>query len=63
MPMISLTVVQYGSLGNICVARGDTTGGFMLHASSIETKIKQAFNCVAWNPFPVDFWTGIVLKY
>lgn len=30
----------------------------MLHADAIQSKIKQAFHCVSWNPFPVDFWTG-----
>ncbi|XP_045178492.2 tubulin delta chain-like [Mercenaria mercenaria] len=48
----------YSSLGNICVARGDTTGGFQLHVGALEPKLKQAYNCVNWNPFPVDFWTA-----
>ncbi|XP_060557978.1 tubulin delta chain-like [Ruditapes philippinarum] len=48
----------YSSLGNICVARGDTTGGFQLHMGALEPKLKRAYNCVDWNPFPVDFWTA-----
>ncbi|KAH3787469.1 tubulin delta chain-like [Dreissena polymorpha] len=62
---LSSTLRKYGkngeafaSLGCICVARGDSTGGFHLHSGSLEPKIRQALNCVEWNPFPVDFWTA-----
>lgn len=49
---------SFCSLGNICVARGDTTGGFQLHVNALEAKLKQAYNCVSWNPYPVDFWSA-----
>lgn len=48
----------YSSLGNLCVARGDTTGGFQLHMGALEPKLKQMYNCVGWNPFPIDFWSA-----
>ncbi|WAR22484.1 TBB1-like protein [Mya arenaria] len=50
--------IQYSSTGAVCVARGDSTGGFLLHASNLEPKLRQGLNCVDWNPFPIDLWNA-----
>ncbi|XP_052773452.1 tubulin delta chain-like [Mya arenaria] len=49
---------SYSSTGAVCVARGDSTGGFLLHASNLEPKLRQGLNCVDWNPFPIDLWNA-----
>ncbi|XP_033114487.1 tubulin delta chain-like [Anneissia japonica] len=46
----------FSSLANLAVARGDKMSSFSKTSKSIENKIKAAYNCVRWNPFPVDFW-------
>ena len=58
LTLLVLTECQYSSLANLVVARGDSDGGFQHFVSKIEAKVKQAYNCVQWNPFPVDFWSG-----
>ena len=57
----SLTDTQFSSLANLVIARGDYDGGFQHSVPKIEAKVKQAYNCVQWNPFPVDFWSGEIL--
>ncbi|XP_071943066.1 tubulin delta chain-like isoform X2 [Antedon mediterranea] len=50
--------LTFSSLANLAVARGDKMDTFSKHSKSIEKKIKAAYNCVRWNPYPVDFWIG-----
>ncbi|XP_022099004.1 tubulin delta chain-like isoform X2 [Acanthaster planci] len=45
------------SLANLAVVRGDTSS-FPYSFKSVEDKLKAGYNCVRWNPFPVDLWTG-----
>ncbi|XP_013409803.1 tubulin delta chain [Lingula anatina] len=49
---------MYSSLANVVIARGDTHGTFPDYMKQIEDKVKSTYNCVSWNPYPVDFWTG-----
>lgn len=48
--------VQFSTISSLLVARGDHDGTFSDSADKIEEKLKSAFGCVEWNPFPVDFW-------
>lgn len=57
--MFTLTTFQYSSLSNLVVARGESLHSFHTCAKQIEAKVKSVYNCVSWNPFPVDFWAGI----
>lgn len=29
------------------------------NTASIEKRLRQAYNTVAWNPFPIDFWWSL----
>ena len=42
----------------VLVARGSqsTVDSVIYNMSAIERKLKQVYNTVEWNPFPVDFW-------
>ena len=53
-----LSRFSFSSISNLVVARGDSTGKFPLSIPSVESKVKSIYNCVSWNPFPVDMWTG-----
>ncbi|XP_072031063.1 tubulin delta chain-like [Amphiura filiformis] len=46
----------FSSISTLAVVRGDSTGTFPRSIKSVESKITSAYNCVKWNPFPVDFW-------
>lgn len=48
----------FSSLGNLAVIRGDYNGTFGRSVKAVESKLRSAYNCVKWNPFPIDFWTG-----
>ncbi|XP_060063071.1 tubulin delta chain-like [Ylistrum balloti] len=47
-----------GSLSNVVVARGDSGKTFLYTMKSLEKKVKAVYNCVSWNPFPLDVWTA-----
>ncbi|ESO88026.1 hypothetical protein LOTGIDRAFT_126843 [Lottia gigantea] len=49
----------YSCLSSVVIGRGDQTNTF--HQSlqkTLNSKIKSAYNCVTWNPFPLDIWSG-----
>ncbi|XP_074662222.1 tubulin delta chain-like isoform X2 [Tubulanus polymorphus] len=50
--------IPYASLSNLVVARGDKTHSYRYSQEKIVEKIKTSYNCVKWNPFPVDTWTA-----
>ena len=49
---------QTGALVAICRAHPTAMGSLVPHISSIEKRLKQTYNTVQWNPFPVDFWSS-----
>nr|XP_006815929.1 PREDICTED: tubulin delta chain-like [Saccoglossus kowalevskii] len=46
----------YSAMSTVCVVRGDSTNTFPRYIRTVEDKIKHVYNCVSWNPFPVDVW-------
>ncbi|XP_078667004.1 tubulin delta chain-like [Branchiostoma floridae x Branchiostoma belcheri] len=46
------------ALSAVMVARGDSKDDFRRYRPGVERKVWAGCNCVDWNPFPVDFWTG-----
>ncbi len=54
----SLTWDQFSTIGALAVARGDTTGAFLSSEAAVQNKLRSIYNCVPWNPFPIDTWTG-----
>jgi hypothetical protein len=30
---------------------------------TLEKKVKTAYNCVPWNPYPIDIWTGSFMSF
>lgn len=40
------------------MARGDSTDSFHSAMKTLEKKVKNAYSCVPWNPYPIDIWTG-----
>ena len=53
---------QYKSLATLIVARGDSTGSFHSAMKTLEKKVKNAYSCIPWNPYPIDVWTGIFCR-
>ena len=51
--------LQFHSIGNVVVARGDSTESFYPKMTQgLEKKFRKSLNTVEWNPFPIDVWTG-----
>lgn len=50
---------QCHSLGSLAVLRGVATENDLGILSDVERRMKKDLNTVSWNPFPLDFWTGI----
>ncbi|CAC5421178.1 TUBD [Mytilus coruscus] len=49
----------FGSIGNVVIARGDSTDTFYPQMiQGLEKKFRKSFNTVSWNPFPIDVWTA-----
>ncbi|XP_033628516.1 tubulin delta chain-like [Asterias rubens] len=48
----------FSSLACLAVIRGNASNTFPHTLQAVENQLKVAYNCVKWNPFPVDFWTG-----
>ncbi|VDI28274.1 Hypothetical predicted protein [Mytilus galloprovincialis] len=49
----------FGSIGNVVIARGDSTETFYPQMTQgLEKKFRKSFNTVSWNPFPIDIWTA-----
>ncbi|KAK2193392.1 hypothetical protein NP493_13g03021 [Ridgeia piscesae] len=48
----------YSSLANLCVARGSGEVTFPSNLQQVESHLTSAYNCVKWNPQPIDFWFG-----
>ncbi|XP_052080568.1 tubulin delta chain-like [Mytilus californianus] len=49
----------FGSIGNVVIARGDSTETFYPQMTQVlEKKFRKSFNTVSWNPFPIDIWTA-----
>lgn len=48
----------YRSLSTLIVARGDSTDSFHSAMKTLEKKVKNAYSCVPWNPYPLDIWTA-----
>lgn len=40
------------------MARGDSTDSFHSAMKTLEKKVKNAYSCVPWNPYPIDIWTA-----
>ncbi|XP_042332126.1 tubulin beta-1 chain-like isoform X2 [Sceloporus undulatus] len=45
------------SLALLAVARGPQEDSFLLNHALVLRKLKQAYRCVSWNPFPATYWT------
>uniref|UniRef100_A0ABM5GMJ5 Tubulin delta chain n=1 Tax=Pogona vitticeps TaxID=103695 RepID=A0ABM5GMJ5_9SAUR len=41
----------------LAVARGPQEDAFLLNHGLVLKKLKQAYRCVSWNPFPATYWT------
>ncbi|XP_060104242.1 tubulin delta chain-like [Heteronotia binoei] len=48
------------SSGLLAVARGLQEDAFLVGCKSVLRKLKQAYRCVPWNPFPATYWTDPV---
>ncbi|XP_041375008.1 tubulin delta chain-like isoform X2 [Gigantopelta aegis] len=48
----------FSSLANVMVARGQDSSSINRIQPKLKSKIQTAYNCVRWNPFPVDVWTA-----
>lgn len=47
-----------GSLSSVVVGRGDSGKTFLYSMRTLEKKVKAVYNCVSWNPYPLDVWTA-----
>ena len=45
------------------IGRGDKDGSFTANVDVYKDKIRQMYNCVTWNPFPVDVWVGTYISW
>ena len=50
--------LQFTSIANLAVVRGDYDDSFKANLSSYEQNLKSVYNYVSWNPFPLDLWIG-----
>jgi len=50
--------IQFCSISNLLVARGEAYPSVPSVLQSIEHKVKMALHPVTWNPFHLDVWTG-----
>ncbi|XP_062813857.1 uncharacterized protein LOC100553684 isoform X3 [Anolis carolinensis] len=41
----------------LAMARGPQEHSFLLNPDSVLRRLKQAYRCVPWNPFPTTYWT------
>ncbi|XP_015277831.1 PREDICTED: tubulin delta chain-like [Gekko japonicus] len=48
------------SSGLLAVARGPQEDCFLVSCMPVLKKLKRAYRCVAWNPFPTTYWTDPV---
>nr|XP_056713336.1 uncharacterized protein LOC130484385 [Euleptes europaea] len=44
----------------LAVARGPQEDSFLVGRTSVLRKLKKAYCCVPWNPFPANYWTDPV---
>ncbi|KAL8164653.1 UNVERIFIED_CONTAM: hypothetical protein K2H54_001076 [Gekko kuhli] len=60
IPRESLSGHPHCSSGLLAVARGPQEDSFLVGCTSVLRKLKQAYRCVPWNPFPAAYWTDPV---
>ncbi|XP_029444108.1 tubulin delta chain-like isoform X3 [Rhinatrema bivittatum] len=56
LPRESASGQPHFSTSVLAVARSNQDNSFLLSQNSVLLKLKQAYRCVTWNPFPVDCW-------
>ena len=54
----ALTKPHTSALVVVCRAAPAAVGSLLSGVSTVERKLKQVYNTVQWNPFPVDIWTS-----
>ncbi|XP_077160559.1 uncharacterized protein LOC143820973 isoform X2 [Paroedura picta] len=57
IPRKSLSEHPHCSSGLLAVARGPQEDSFLVGCASVLRRLKQAYRCVPWNPFPATYWT------
>ncbi|EMP29522.1 Tubulin delta chain [Chelonia mydas] len=58
LPRMSHAGQPHYSTSVLAVARSYQEDTFLLSRDSVLRKLKQAYRCVPWNPFPLSCWTG-----
>ncbi|XP_067386556.1 tubulin delta chain-like isoform X1 [Emydura macquarii macquarii] len=58
LPRESHAGQSHYSTSMLAVARSYQEDTFLLSRDSVLRKLKQAYRCVPWNPFPLRCWTG-----
>ncbi|KAM4705571.1 uncharacterized protein WCC33_010398 [Rhinophrynus dorsalis] len=58
LPRASPDGCLHHSASVLAVARSSQDTSFLLSQELVLMKLRQAYRCVPWNPFPVDCWTG-----
>ncbi|CAM4523759.1 unnamed protein product [Lepidochelys kempii] len=56
--VLSLPCLQHYSTSVLAVAHSYQEDTFLLSRDSVLRKLKQAYRCVSWNPFPLSCWTA-----
>ncbi|KAM8967623.1 tubulin delta chain-like [Pelodytes ibericus] len=56
IPRVSANEQLHHSLSALAVARSSQDHSFLLSQDSVLMKLRHAYHCVPWNPFPMDCW-------